>query len=160
MTDIRLLKEYPHYAPILGLWAYKEWYGKRDIGPDTVIKSYQIRINDRILPIAMVALEDGVPAGMVSLKDNDLWCRKDLNPWLASLYVAPEYRNRGIGSALIENLLKYSKKLKFTRLYLFTWDHLSDFYSRRGWKYLNNAPGNDGGEVMIFYHDVYHKNIT
>lgn len=154
MADIRLLKDYPHYAPILGLWAYKEWYGNRDIAPDTVIKSYQVRTNDTILPIAMIALEDGAPAGMVSLKENDLWCRKDLNPWLASLYVLPEYRSRGTGSALISNLIKYSKKLGIKRLYLFTWEHLNGFYSRRGWNYLDIAPGNDGGEVMIFYYDI------
>lgn len=154
MADIRLLKEYPHYAPVLGQWAYKEWYGNRDIDPDTVIKSYQIRINDKILPIAMVAIEDGAPAGMVSLKDNDLWCRKDLNPWLASLYVSPEYRKQGIGSGLVTNLIKYSEKLAIKRLYLFTWEHLKRFYTIRGWKYLSNAPGNDGGEVMILYFDI------
>ncbi len=154
MAEIRLLKECPHHAPTLGRWAYAEWYGKRDIDIATVIMSYQARANDASLPAAMVALEEGVPVGMVSLKDNDLWSRKDLNPWLASLYVAPEHRSRGIGSALIGKLLDHSNKLGIARLYLFTWDHLSLFYSGRGWKYLENAPGNDGGDVMIYYFDI------
>ncbi|MCU0821888.1 MAG: GNAT family N-acetyltransferase [Spirochaetes bacterium] len=154
MAEIRLLKEYPHFASVLGLWAYREWYGNRDIDPKTVIMSYQARISDGKLPVAMVALENGVLAGMVSLKENDLWSRKDLNPWLASLYVSPEYRSCGIGTGLIIYLIEYSKNLGIKRLYLFTWENLKGYYTSRGWEYLENAPGNDGGEVMIFYYDI------
>ena len=49
---------------------------------------------------------------MVSLKENDLWSRKDLNPWMASLYVVPEYRGKGIGSSLVTHAAETAKTIK------------------------------------------------
>ena len=83
MAYITLLKKHPDYAPILALWAYREWYKTRSIPFDLIIKSYKKRINHEQMPMTWIAIEDDIPAGMVSLKENDLWSRKNLNPWLA-----------------------------------------------------------------------------
>ena len=108
------------------------------------------------MPITWVAIEDGIPAGMVSLKLNDLWSRKDLNPWLSSLFVLEDYRNRGIGSQLIGQVIETAKMLKFPKLYLFTDTgkiHLDGYYLKSGWSFLEKADGNDGAIINIFYYN-------
>jgi GNAT superfamily N-acetyltransferase len=104
MAYITLLKKHPDYASILAFWAYREWYKTRSIPFEIIIKSYKERVNAERIPMTWIAIEDDIPAGMVSLKENDLWSKKNLNPWLASLFVLPEYRNRGIGYLLIKQV--------------------------------------------------------
>ncbi|MCP5781392.1 GNAT family N-acetyltransferase, partial [Klebsiella pneumoniae] len=50
---------------------------------------------------AFVALVSGFPSGLVLLIDNDLDSHAHLTPWLASLYVDPAFRNKGVGKQLI-----------------------------------------------------------
>jgi GNAT superfamily N-acetyltransferase len=157
MAYITLLKNHPEYAPILAFWAYREWYITRSIPFALVIKAYKERINSDKIPITWIAIEDDIPAGMVSLKENDLWSRKDLNPWLASLFVLPEYRNRGIGNLLIRQVIEKTKMLKYPSLYLFTNSDkipLENYYKKRDWTFLENAKGNDENMIKIFYYNL------
>ena len=154
MAVIKLLNDHPDYAPILAFWSYMEWYRNRPIEFDIVLKFYQIRKNDKTLPISWVSIEDGIPVGMISLKENDLWSRMDLKPWLSSLYVLPEFRNLGIGTLLIKSVIDKSRELGYSRLYLFTAQskeyQLDNFYIRKGWRFFDNAIDNDGMETKIF----------
>ncbi len=158
MAIIKLLKECPDYAPILGYWTYMEWFRGRSIDFDIVVKAFKKRIDDSSLPISWVAIEDGVPAGMVSLKIDDLWSRKNLNPWLVSLYVAPEFRKHGIGSKLIESVISKTRELGLKNLYLYVsddrWDHLVGYYQKRDWELVEVAPGNDNNKVKVFCYFV------
>ena len=158
MAVIKLLKEFPSHAPILADWAYGEWYRQSNINLDTLIKAYQLRIDDLELPVSMVALENDIPVGMVSLKENDLWSRKDLNPWLASLFVVPEFRKMGIGSMLINSLIKKTEAFGYRVLYLFVSEDrlskLEKFYTNRGWIYYGNAKGNIEDKVKIFNYNI------
>jgi GNAT superfamily N-acetyltransferase len=157
MIKIELLKNHPDYAPILAFWAYQEWYQQRSIPFDLVIKSYKGRARSEKIPITWIAVEDGIPVGMASLKENDIWSRKNLNPWLASLFVLPEYRKRGIGFMLINQVIEKSKLLQHPLLYLFT-DHnnnrLERYYSKSGWLFLEKAKGNDENIINIFYYNL------
>ncbi len=56
----------------------------------------------------------------------------DLTPWLAGLYVAPEHRREGIGSALVARVVGEARGLGLHRLYLYTPDQ-ECFYARLGW---------------------------
>lgn len=108
------------------------------------------------MPISWVAIDEGIPVGMVSLKENDLWNRKDINPWLASLYVLHEFRNRGIGTMLINSVIDKGKELAINTLFLFTSipdeSNLKLFYSRRGWRFKEASIGNYGEPIRIFYY--------
>ena len=139
MTEIRQLKDFPQYAPILAFWAFREWYGNRSIDFNLVMNAYQDRINNDKPPMTWIAIERTMPVGMVTLKTNDLWSRKDLNPWLASLFVLPEYRKRGTGKNLIDVAIKGASYLEHKILYLFIDANnkvLYNYYTRMGWNYV------------------------
>ena len=74
---------------------------------------------DRV-PIAFVALDDdGGIVGTASLIFDDLE-GDPRNPWLASVYVPPEQRKKGIASALVRTVEDAARRLGYSRLYLFT----------------------------------------
>ena len=56
-----------------------------------------------------------------------------LNPWLASLYVAPSARRRGIGAALVQAACRAAEGLACPRLYLFT-ESAQDYFERAGFR--------------------------
>lgn len=92
--------------------------------------------NDHI-PLAFVALDANKPVGMCSLQLND-GIRPDLKPWLGDLCVDPSYRNKGIGSKLIEIASERVKSQGYGNLYLFTPDMKAvTYYKKRGWQSID-----------------------
>jgi GNAT superfamily N-acetyltransferase len=148
------LHEKREYYPVLAYWSYKEWYTGREIPFELNLRAYAARAEGTGLPAAFVALAGTFPAGMASLKLNDLWSRKDLNPWLASLWVEPSFRNRGAGRSLVLAVEEAARAAGFPRIYLFLGRHeqerLAGFYESLGWKYLQPAADNDGYPTTIY----------
>lgn len=161
MVQIVSLCECPQYAPILAWWSYIEWYQERDVPFEIVMKSYQTRAQQKRLPASFVAIHSGLPVGMASLKADDLWSRRDLGPWLASLYVHPPYRSMGIGSDLIKTICAEAAQQGYSRLYLFLARddsaELENFYNKRGWCFLEKAEDNDGYGTSIYYYDIHRQ---
>ena len=102
-------------------------------------------------------IEEDMLVGMVS-KNDDLWSRKDLNPWLASLYVVPEFRRRGIAEALVGAVIEKARGLGYPELYLFLGHEdgldLALYYGNRGWQYMEDAVDNDGNPTKIFFYQL------
>lgn len=99
------------------------------------------------LPSTLVALDEhGAPIGSVSLVVED---SPDLaafpGPWLASLFVAPEARGRGLGQALVRALVAQAAAAGLPRLRLFTPWHRA-FYERLGWSF--EASARVGGQAV------------
>lgn len=99
-------------------------------------------------PLMYVAFIDGTPAGTVSLLRADLFSRQDLYPWMADLFVPPEYRSRGIGSALQDFVLAEAKRLGFDEIYLYT--PLKGYYEKKGWEFVCEEMDRDCQIVRIY----------
>ena len=87
----------------------------------------------RTLPTTLVLHEDGALLGSVSLVLEDAPEFADEgSPWLASLFVRPDARGRGLGAALVRAAVRLAAQLQVGELYLFTPEH-RDFYAALGW---------------------------
>jgi GNAT superfamily N-acetyltransferase len=155
MAEVFLLRDKPYLAGTAARWTHDQWYRNRNIDESLLVKYYEKIHPVNALPITWIALENDIPAGIITLKENDLQSRMDLNPWLSTLYVSPEFRNRGIGEMLIRTVIEKARGLFCTRIYLFLGgednNDLARYYSGRGWIFLDDAMDNDGKDTKIFY---------
>ena len=71
--------------------------------------------------------------GTASLTESDLDSRPELTPWLASVFVLPAWRGRGIASALVERVAEEARMAGCPGCYLYTPDQQA-LYARLGWQ--------------------------
>ena len=136
---ISYLADHPHLIPTLAGWHHAEWahLNPGDTVEARISRMQKLLVKEQV-PTAFVALEGDTLLGSASLIDNDMDTRKDLRPWLASVYVAPEFRDRGMGSALVQRVVDEARALGVETLYLFTPDRES-LYARMGWSVIERT---------------------
>ena len=129
-------KRQEEYVFQLATWHHNEWL---HLNPGATLEErtarYKKSVLTQSLPEIMIACEGDKLLGSVTLDKEDMDTRKFLTPWLASLFVEPDNRGRGIASALIKFCVNYAKQQGFKNLYLFTEDQ-RDFYQHRGWHFV------------------------
>jgi N-acetylglutamate synthase-like GNAT family acetyltransferase len=135
-VEIIDLKTEPHHIPVLATWHHNEW---SSLNPGQTLKqrieSMHAYLSDELIPSTFIA-KDTHLMGSAAIIENDMDTRSELTPWLASVYVAPAFRNQGIGSRLVEHVMEEARKAGIRELYLFTPDRVS-FYEKLGWRVLN-----------------------
>ena len=130
------LGERPDLLAQVAAWTFAEW-GHLSRGQTLAKLTARIatRMNVDRAPVTFVALDDdGRALGTAALMYEDL--KGDpRDPWLASVYVPPQGRGKGVGSALVVAVEDAARRFGFTRLYLFTVSS-QRLYARLGWRAL------------------------
>lgn len=140
--EIVNLKQCAEYLPRLARWHQSEW---ACLNPgqslEDRIEKMQAYLNEDFIPSTFAALDDDV-LGSAAIIECDMETRKALSPWLASVYVAPEHRNKGVGSDLVKYVMRKACDQGYKKLYLYTPDQ-RDFYQRLGWQVLETLKYQD-----------------
>ena len=97
------------------------------------------------------SLSRGILLGSASLVAHDMDTRMDLSPWLARVYVTPEHRSRGVGTALVQRVLEETIELGVETLYLFTPDR-EEFYASLGWSVVERTEYRGQKVVIMAMH--------
>jgi N-acetylglutamate synthase-like GNAT family acetyltransferase len=130
---IALLKEYPEFIPELAELFHEQWnYLHPELKLPDLEKGLKNQANGKIIPTIIIALNENTLLGSASLIKNDMKTRMELSPWLGGVYVKQEFRNRGIGRKLIEEIENISKELNVSHLYLIT-EHKVEYYENQNW---------------------------
>lgn len=90
------------------------------------------QVGSRGIPTTFVAMSGKILLGSASLVPQDLKARQELSPWMATVFVAPEYRKKGVGSTLVNRVVLEAARLNIETVYLFTPDK-EKFYAALGW---------------------------
>jgi predicted N-acetyltransferase YhbS len=130
------LVERPDLVAHVAAWGFAEW---GHLNPGQTLQSRTARIREKMnadrVPVAFVALDDaGAIVGTASLIFDDLE-GDPRNPWLASVFVPPEHRRKGVASALVRAVEQAARRFGYSRLYLFT-TSASALYAGLGWRAL------------------------
>jgi len=127
------LANQPALLPELASWFYEEW-GRRN--PENSIEKVEQRLQERMnrdtLPIALVGFLDGKLVASASVKIQEMETHPHYEHWLGAVYVDTQYRNRKLGSQIVQYTVAVAKQLGVKELYLYTRSH-EDFYTRLGW---------------------------
>jgi GNAT superfamily N-acetyltransferase len=134
LVTLHYLRTLPEHTETIAKWIYDTFPHEFE---GTTFGEWleQVRHPERI---TFVAVENGRALGTASLDFEDLPPRSDLTPWLASVYVLPEFRARGLGALLIEAVAKEAQARGFEQIYLHTSDR-AEFYAKRGWSVLGTV---------------------
>lgn len=130
------LADRPEAVPQIARWWFDEW-GHLQPGDSIEALTARVRglLNRDRLPIQIVALVDDEIVGVAVLKLHELF---DLYPerdfWLGSVFVAPNFRGRGIGSALAMKIVEIAKSRGIQSLHLQTESLNGGLYAKLGWE--------------------------
>ncbi len=149
MTEIVYLADHPEHIHTIAEWIYNQWADKSKKTLNEVIESFKKRCVKNKIPLTLIALADNECVGTVTIYKNDLKTRKNLEPWLGSLYVLPSHRKKGVGEKLTNQVIEILKQLGFEKVYLRT-EEKADYYSKRGWNFIFNAQDEKGIETKVF----------
>lgn len=148
-VTIKHIFEVPELIPQVADWIYNQfWTEQQVVTAEVLADLLRQNVDVHSIPLSLVAFVDGVPVGTVNLIESDDEAYPQLTPWLAALFVKPEYRNQGVGARLVHELLICARNLKIQKLYLGT--ERPDFYTRLGAKFFEQAKPN----FSILYFDL------
>jgi GNAT superfamily N-acetyltransferase len=135
---------------LVAQWFISEWptwYGPGGPG-DVDADLNAFADSEDVIPIGMVAFEDGVPVGAGVLKIDSIPSRKHLSPWAGAGFVLPERRGRGVGAILLHALVTKAKALGYSHVYCGT-STSESLLKRAGWSPMETIV-HDGKPLTIF----------
>lgn len=156
MLTLLNLKDEPEYLTTLAGWHQQEWAA---LNPgetlDMRISRMQTYLNNDFIPTTYIIKQE-VLIGSAAITSNDMGSHSELSPWLASVFVAPEYRQRGIGKKLVLHVMQQARINGTDKIYLYTPGN-EHFYKNLGWVTLNSEIYH-GQQVDVMYTNL--KNNT
>jgi GNAT superfamily N-acetyltransferase len=136
--------------PILAGWLHDEWHAFDGRAKGFIEAELKGNLNRDLVPISFIAQSEGHLLGTVSLDTSDLAPFDYLSPWLASLYVVPSARGRGIGHALVRHAQQFATSHAFCPIYLWT-PGSTRLYESCGWRVFERSTYNSKPITLMRY---------
>ncbi len=113
-----LLAHMPSALPEVSAWLFREW---RHRNPGSSLERAILKVglcsNVNRLPIALIAVVDGKPAGTASIVETEN-AEDEPGPWVSGVYVLPQHRGRKIATILMNRLEHEAIRLSTRQLLL------------------------------------------
>jgi GNAT superfamily N-acetyltransferase len=101
-------------------------------------RSLETFVSDQTDQVALVARQHGAAIGTCLLVRSEIEPNHRVSPWLAGLFVAPEYRGKGAGAVLVRALEQQARARGFKQLFLYT-RTATGFYEKLGWSMVERT---------------------
>jgi N-acetylglutamate synthase-like GNAT family acetyltransferase len=130
------LAEHPHHWQTAAEWSFEAW--KHDFPSDTVqtyLDQYALASSEPeelIEVFAAIDSQDNLLGVATLVDDDELPDATEPGPWLAAVFVTPDARKFGVGSALVERVVSRTRELAYPKIYLYT-EHQENWYESKGW---------------------------
>jgi GNAT superfamily N-acetyltransferase len=157
-VTIRPLADRPDVIPVLAELFHAEWHAYDGRSKTSIESQLRQNLSRDAVPITFIAetrLEMEM-VGTVSLDVSDFPPLDRCWPWVASLYVIPKARGKGIGTLLMRHIQRFAMIRNFERLYLWT-EKAVRLYEKCGWKVLRRANYNSHPVTVMQFVGSKHK---
>lgn len=133
ITIQRLSADDPN-AEIVAGWTFAAWgHLHPGLTLAQAMERLKVECGQGGVPSIFVAMQGRTPVGTASLIADDMSTRPELTPWLASVFVVPEWRGQGIASSLVQRVEEEALESGIQHFYLYTPDQQA-LYRRMGWQ--------------------------
>ncbi|MNW36524.1 N-acetylglutamate synthase [compost metagenome] len=151
MIQIFDIREKPELLTEAVDYFWKQWGSDSNFNfyRDCIERSCETQSN---IPRFYIAAVDNKIIGSYALLRSDLNSRQDLFPWLACLFVEPEFRGKNIGTQLQNHAIDQVRLKGYEKLYLCT--DLTDYYERNNWRYIGKGYSISGDETKIYEYQI------
>ena len=146
------LADHVAHLPLIAAWNVQSWGAATGRSYDGYVARLNGYLSRGPLPMALIALSDGRPAGTACVNLDDMSTRPHLAPWLANLYVDPAYRRRGIGAALVRAAEDAARAVGRARLYPYT-PNQERLYAALGWRVIERDVY-EGEDVAVMVREL------
>jgi GNAT superfamily N-acetyltransferase len=147
---IEPLGNHPELLPELAQLHFDEW---QHLSPGVTLEARVGKLEQMALssgmPLVVIAREGDQLVGSAALVEHDMRTRTDLSPWLASVFVKPEWRKRGLATRLVRRIEAEAVRQGIAKLYLFT-EHARSLYMRLDWHDLEHCEYEGVGVTIMF----------
>lgn len=151
---ITLLADFEEAAPTVAGWYFNEWGGE---SVENITRQLLLGTNRNKLPILYLAQMEGALVGSGEIKQRKVDKFPDFHYWLDGIYVQPDYRGKGISTALIEFGLSEAKALGLGHLHLRSTDYNVPLYIKYGFRIVAE---DDDKFIMELPLDTWQPNST
>jgi GNAT superfamily N-acetyltransferase len=141
--DFRRLADRPEHVETAARWIWEEW---REHSSLSLAETRARLLLDVDRPSALLALEGEIPAGVLGFGRFQRAAGEPESLFIDALYVAPEFRGTGIGTALLREGVTRAREFASE---LFVYTHLREWYERRGWTTVETTPGSELAVLVI-----------
>ena len=146
---LKQLSECPEHLEIVGLWIHNEWWSKRYDSPEIVLSWLRMHKQLDAVPYSVVALAEGEPVGSCCVIENDCIHRPQYAPWVAAVYVKPEFRRRGIASKILHEAASIAARAGVKCLFIDCLAVTAPVYEKNGWAIHEREVGDKESVVML-----------
>lgn len=149
LLELRQLCECPEHREAVGTWIYREWWSRAHSTPEVVLTLLSQHNQQDHIPYTVVALADGLPVGSCCVIENDCAHRPQWSPWVAAVFVKPEWRHRAIGSRLLQEAAHIASRANVAGLYIDCLTSTAAFYEANGWAIFEREVGDKDSVVLL-----------
>ncbi|MFA4994634.1 MAG: GNAT family N-acetyltransferase [Bdellovibrionales bacterium] len=143
--NISDLRQKPEFFDVVADRVWQEWWKNKGYPIEKIADRLREHLGSKPIPFALVAHDKTEYMGSALVIFSDLEERPQYSPWVAAVWVDPEYRKLGIGAALVDNAVNSAFAFGCNRLYLCASRERRNFYLDRGWLQIEE----DVGESLL-----------
>ncbi|MDE2602577.1 MAG: GNAT family N-acetyltransferase [Bradyrhizobium sp.] len=126
------LRERPEFFPVVSDRVWNFTWKAKGLSLEQVSAGLRELISDQAFPFVIVAHDGERYVGSTLGIASDLDERPEYTPWVAAVWVEPEYRRQNVGRSLVSHAAERLLQT-FQRVHLCARPARHDFYARQGW---------------------------
>ena len=135
------LRQRPEFRGAVADRIWRAWWKDRGTPLAALGAWVEESLSASRMPFALVAHQGDEFVGTTSVIASDLDERPQYSPWVAALWVEPDFRARGIGRVLVARAATEAFALGVDTIYLCARESLHGFYAGQGWRAIERGVG-------------------
>ena len=143
------LRQRPEFFDTISNRVWQAWWKQRGHPVEYVADRLREHLDANPIPFALVAHDGPTFMGTTLVIVSDMDERPQYTPWVAAVWVDPEYRKQSVGAALIDHAALSAFAVGVSRVYLCATRERRDFYLQRSWTQIEENVGESLLTVMI-----------